>query len=884
MTIILVSACVSLLTLAILLFNPVRPTRFRIPSAFLGGLRFRAPRRLRLTPPPLLLWLLVVLATLGVGASYFPWADLAAGRSQAGHVVVWPDETFSARVAFARSEVEIEELATEVLDLGNVVHGLVPEYEVGDKGVTVSYSLVKLDSTDAAQRFLSDAFVKGSPIAFARPLDPEALRKLVAATPALADGRGGFAVVTDGQRSTLEGLLPVRESFASVRVLRVGAADDLKCDRCEDIVPVELLQLWSQPDADSHGGQAYVVSGDSRIPDAARPLLVREGFGTADRQLALVSSGAGDKGGLLPRLITVCSDRAPGPVELDPFSDLRVFATYVGSYVRVERCFDPDAANAAETGQNAWRFRRPTLWVVPLEEYVLASLYNEGQPWIPSGFLPETDSLVYVASGSISRHFRDVVQMAPVQLDKDAAPVVVYLSIPPPASLGSGQGEPIPFRPVFRSSDGTELGFRLGDSRIHFLRTTAAMPNGELARSANWIRFWMDAARVSSRGGQGLSRVEWTDLDSARTNSEEDPLGSYAMILNPVSLALDDANLAARGFRLGLHVSSANFGNLLVDVPAAERVVSFYAPGEFESLWRTAKAEGEHSSRHGALWLSLGGAVLATLALGALWLRPRTAATMLLVGLGALGSRRASAQNTDDLPPNSIPQPMLDFLSQSLQASRTNDKALHQRVPFRIAWCAPHVPDVVAATYARQREMLSRTGTIRLPETLLAGKCHPGEAEIWWTDNAALLGASEVGAHLSGSGVFVLEGQGALPPSGPGELAGVAQPALGLEWEKAPRRGMLYRSFYLLSSFDGCSDDGTLLLRLRKKPNAQVPLGIATGARLLSSGSDCFGGDQEWRRRSFVNLMYAILTTDYKEDQLHLPEILGRIRNLGLEP
>jgi hypothetical protein len=44
------------------------------------------------------------------------------------------------------------------------------------------------------------------------------------------------------------------------------------------------------------------------------------------------------------------------------------------------------------------------------------------------------------------------------------------------------------------------------------------------------------------------------------------------------------------------------------------------------------------------------------------------------------------------------------------------------------------------------------------------------------------------------------------------------------------------------------------------------------------------GGNVDKKERSFVNLMYALLTTDYKEDQMQLPEILGRIRSLGLEP
>jgi hypothetical protein len=71
---------------------------------------------------------------------------------------------------------------------------------------------------------------------------------------------------------------------------------------------------------------------------------------------------------------------------------------------------------------------------------------------------------------------------------------------------------------------------------------------------------------------------------------------------------------------------------------------------------------------------------------------------------------------------------------------------------------------------------------------------------------------------------------------------------------------------------------------LKKKLNAQAPYALVTSAHFLSVGEDCFKNNEDYRIRSFVNMMYSFLTTDYKEDQMQLPEILSRIRNLGLEP
>ena len=136
--------------------------------------------------------------------------------------------------------------------------------------------------------------------------------------------------------------------------------------------------------------------------------------------------------------------------------------------------------------------------------------------------------------------------------------------------------------------------------------------------------------------------------------------------------------------------------------------------------------------------------------------------------------------------------------------------------------------------------------------------------------------------HLTLGGAFVLEGQiGEAPPSA---YAGLETPSVGLRWERQQRRGLLYRSFYLLASFDACPTEATWLLSLRKRAGAHAPAGLVTRTRFLSEGEDCHGADTDMRERAFINLMYAFLTTDYKEDQLQLPEILSRVRNLGLEP
>jgi hypothetical protein len=197
-------------------------------------------------------------------------------------------------------------------------------------------------------------------------------------------------------------------------------------------------------------------------------------------------------------------------------------------------------------------------------------------------------------------------------------------------------------------------------------------------------------------------------------------------------------------------------------------------------------------------------------------------------------------------------------------------------------WCGSEQGAKIQARYSELRDLLARRGTIRLSESLLFGPCLPGSAEFWWTDSLSSLRIEDLRKHISGGGFVLVEGQNSLEPLR--TLHGLENLSVGLKWETPPKRGMFYRSFYLLHTFDGCPEDKTQVLQVRKRASASAPVIVYTSARFLSQGDDCFGRSEDYRTRSFVNLFYAVLTTDYKEDHMRLPELLDRVRNLGLEP
>jgi hypothetical protein len=201
----------------------------------------------------------------------------------------------------------------------------------------------------------------------------------------------------------------------------------------------------------------------------------------------------------------------------------------------------------------------------------------------------------------------------------------------------------------------------------------------------------------------------------------------------------------------------------------------------------------------------------------------------------------------------------------------------------KISWCSKDIDNQIYTKYKDIQKILLRRTTIKIPENILIDKCNIGESHIWWFNENSIHNFSykKLNEHITNGGVFIIEGSNFknLP-----DLDDMSNDAIGLKWESISKNSMFYRSFYLLKTIDGCAEDSSKVLLLRKKENAKTPIGIVTSANFLSNKIDCFSQNYDYKNRSIINIFFSILTSDYKEDQRELPEILNRIRKLGLEP
>lgn len=99
-------------------------------------------------------------------------------------------------------------------------------------------------------------------------------------------------------------------------------------------------------------------------------------------------------------------------------------------------------------------------------------------------------------------------------------------------------------------------------------------------------------------------------------------------------------------------------------------------------------------------------------------------------------------------------------------------------------------------------------------------------------------------------------------------------------WQPVPQDHELMRSFYLLETLPSCNGkiwrwfgiDGRLAI-------LQAPYHFSDAFQDQAVRSSCDGmGNPEYQTRVFINILMVALTTDYKRDQIHLPEILKRLR------
>ena len=100
------------------------------------------------------------------------------------------------------------------------------------------------------------------------------------------------------------------------------------------------------------------------------------------------------------------------------------------------------------------------------------------------------------------------------------------------------------------------------------------------------------------------------------------------------------------------------------------------------------------------------------------------------------------------------------------------------------------------------------------------------------------------------------------------------------EWRVVPTDHSLLRSFYLLKSLPTC--DGLVWSEFRRHDR---PFVLSIPYDLVSGVSDSAGSDpcldkipRDIMKRLVVNIAMLAMTTHYKSDQIHLPEILKRLR------
>lgn len=99
------------------------------------------------------------------------------------------------------------------------------------------------------------------------------------------------------------------------------------------------------------------------------------------------------------------------------------------------------------------------------------------------------------------------------------------------------------------------------------------------------------------------------------------------------------------------------------------------------------------------------------------------------------------------------------------------------------------------------------------------------------------------------------------------------------DWKPIPPDHELMRSFHLLSSLPQCNDTGWEGFHFDQRIAVLTVPGNFLENFLTPANSGCFASvPQEQSLKIFINIMMVVLTTDYKNDQIHLPEILKRLR------
>ncbi len=189
---------------------------------------------------------------------------------------------------------------------------------------------------------------------------------------------------------------------------------------------------------------------------------------------------------------------------------------------------------------------------------------------------------------------------------------------------------------------------------------------------------------------------------------------------------------------------------------------------------------------------------------------------------------------------------------------------------------------------ALSKEVASRTSLELAPKPgVFPAFDDVASASPWlWTNSVSKLAGKDgrisdaARLWLKRGGILILDGSqsaGVLEKFTEPLMVGTVRPT---GWMAMPPDHEFMRSFYLLNSLPACKGRGWRVFSFDGRVAAiETPYSVLSILEDKSSEWKCEGNvPYEQHVRIFVNLMMTAFTTDYKRDQIHLPEILKRLR------
>ena len=870
MFLIILSSLISLLTIFILFFRVKNMQQRGIPTWFLGKEnRDIIKNRILFTKPPIIPLIIIIIVTLAFAICYYPQKSAKDALPINKSALIWVDPSLQAKLSRIDAKFNSNDEAEKIIELGYKNFGLLSSFKIQNGRPKISYEIIPLNSKKEITNFFEEQNIK-PPSPFAQSILADEVIKILNNIEDFANKKNTLIAYSDGYNDSLQGLFSLKKYFDNGILIKSNPyIENYKIQK--EIIPSDLYPLWNENPV-SKTSFTFFNPQRSSIPDEARPHFFIKTYIANEEHFDILKTMDNKKS--LPLFIG-CTNRYPSPIELDGFSNLRTLVGFFGNDFIEKNCEKDSNEN-----KSIWKYRNSTVWVVPINDQVISTMNDGLSFWIPEGFDPNFDTLVYTAGSNANLEMNEENQAkkTPVQLDSGSFPLPLYLTPPPP---GAELGVSFPddpriykgiFKPFFNASDGTPLAWKASSLPFFYLRTATSTPNGELGRSRTWTHFWFEAANNLKQSNLSYIKIDLDDVNKLNDKLEEAEIydkDKFVDILDLKSLNF----IEAKFFTSGLYKLEKRDRWVFFSSSRNEKNNLFISSEDFSQSFSSSlgnvKSQKERNISESIY--PLVSAIIGSLLLIILWKKKTNNMINSLLFIMLLTHYKNTYAQT---PFDKITLPF--FSNNKLLNSNTDQ----ENTPFRIAWCSKEIPEYTEKKYSELRNTLMCRGTIIFPKKLKANSCIPGEAEIWWTDNPAELNSKNLQGHISNGGIFILEGNKEIPQN----LLELSDQSVGMDWETPKKRGMFYRSFYLLQSLDGCLTETTKTLILKKKINAQAPYGLVTNARFLSSGDDCFKKNNDYKIRSFVNIMYSFLTTDYKEDQLQLPEILNRIRNLGLEP